>query len=186
VRILLPRVTDLEDVLRARAVLAGLAAELGLADLPQLGVMIETPAAAVLADQLAEAADFFSLGSNDLTQYTLAVDRTNSAVALRLDDFHPAVLRLIASAVEGAARHGRWVGLCGAMASDPLAAPLLIGLGVTEWSVSPGMVAELKQTVRQLSLAACREAALGALKLTSGAAVRNHLRGLWPWLEPQA
>ena len=185
VRILLPMVTDLDDVIRTRQMLEALAAELGLVELPQLGVMIETPAAALLSDQLAEVADFFSLGSNDLTQYTLAADRTNSAVALRLDDFHPAVLRLIHTAARGAADHGRWVGLCGGMASDPLAAPLLIGLGVTELSASPGMVAELKQTVRLLSLGACQEAARHALRLTSGLAVRNHLRSVWPWLDPQ-
>jgi phosphocarrier protein FPr/phosphocarrier protein len=182
VRLLLPMVTDLDDLLGSRRILDELAAELGLDACPQLGVMIETPAAALLADQLAATADFFSLGSNDLTQYTLAMDRTNSAVARRLDDCHPAVLRLIATAAEGAARHGRWVGLCGAMASDPLAVPLLLGLGVTELSVSPAQIAGIKQVVRRLELGACREAARQALALASAAEVRNHLRNVWPWL----
>ena len=184
VRLLLPMVTDLDDLQRTRRILDDLAAELGLDACPQLGVMIETPAAAVLADQLAASADFFSLGSNDLTQYTLAMDRTNSAVARRLDDCHPAVLRLIATATEGAARHGRWVGLCGGMASDPLAVPLLLGLGVTELSVSPAQIAGIKQVVRRLELGACREAARRALALASAGAVRNHLRSVWPWLDP--
>ena len=183
VRIMLPMVTDLDDVLRAREVLRAEASGLGVQP-PELGVMIETPAAAVLADQLAPEVDFLSLGTNDLTQYTLAMDRTNASVAARLDDLHPAVLRLVAQAAAGATRHGKWIGVCGGMASDPLAVPLLLGLGVTELSVGPGAVAEVKELVRRLDRLACADLAQRAQALPSAAAVRELVRtslaGLWP------
>jgi len=91
--------------------------------------MVETPSAAVLADQLAAEVDFLSLGTNDLTQYSLAMDRGNAAVAARLDDLHPAVIRLVAQAAAGATRQGKWIAVCGGMASDPVAVPLLVGWG---------------------------------------------------------
>lgn len=91
--------------------------------------MIEVPSAALLADQLAEHADFLSIGTNDLSQYALAMDRCHAGLADRIDALHPALLRLIAQTCAGAARHGRWVGVCGALASDPLATPVLVGLG---------------------------------------------------------
>ena len=139
-------------------------------------------AAAVLADQLAREADFFSIGSNDLTQYVLCMDRTNPALAARLDGLHPAVLRLLAQAAQGAASHGKWLGVCGAMASDPVAVPLLIGLGVTELSVSPAVIPEIKAVVRRLNVGECRAAAQAALQLTSADAVRAHVKEAWPWL----
>ncbi|HVO21662.1 MAG TPA: phosphoenolpyruvate--protein phosphotransferase [Anaeromyxobacter sp.] len=183
VRLMLPMVTDLEDVLRAREVLRAEASRLGVPP-PQLGVMVETPAAALLADQLAPEVDFLSLGTNDLTQYTLAMDRTNASVAARLDDLHPAVLRLVAQAAAGAARHGKWIGVCGGLASDPLAVPLLLGMGVTELSVGPGAVAEVKELVRRLDRRTCAELAQRAQALPSAAAVRELVRtslaGLWP------
>jgi phosphocarrier protein FPr/phosphocarrier protein len=101
--------------------------------MPPLGVMVETPAAAVMADALAAQCDFLSIGTNDLTQYTLAMDRGNPAVAGGIDGLDPAVLRLIGQTCTGAARHGTWVGVCGGLASDPLAVPILIGLGVSEF-----------------------------------------------------
>jgi phosphoenolpyruvate-protein kinase (PTS system EI component) len=149
-RILLPMVADVSDLLRVRCRLTELAAEAGITDLPQLGVMIEVPSAALLADQLSQHADFLSIGTNDLTQYTLARDRCNPELAAGLDPLHPAILRLIAQTTAGAARYNRWVGVCGAMASDLDAAPVLIGLGVTELSVSGSLVPELKARVRTL------------------------------------
>jgi phosphoenolpyruvate-protein phosphotransferase len=181
-RIMLPMVTDGEDVLQAREILALLAAEQGVAP-PPLGVMVETPAAAVLADQLAAHADFFSIGTNDLTQYTLAMDRANPSMASRLDDLHPAVLRMVARIVEGAAVHGRWVGVCGAMASDPIGAALLVGLGVSELSVSVATLAQVKQLVRRIDRRACAELARRALDLGSGPAVRAHVRQALPWVD---
>ncbi|WP_312491308.1 phosphoenolpyruvate--protein phosphotransferase, partial [Sphingomonas sp.] len=107
----------------------------------EVGVMIETPAAAISADILARKADFFSIGTNDLTQYTLAMDRGNAAVAAGVDGLHPAVLRLIGTTCDGAAKHGTPVGVCGSLAADRLAVPILLGLGVTELSAPPARVA---------------------------------------------
>jgi phosphoenolpyruvate-protein phosphotransferase len=180
VRILLPMVADVDDLLRVKTRLAELAAEMGIAELPQLGVMIEVPSAALLADQLAEHADFLSIGTNDLTQYTLARDRCNPDLAAGLDHLHPALLRLIAQTTAGAAKHGRWVGVCGAMASDLEAAPVLVGLGVTELSASPGLIPELKAKVRTLDQAMCRREVQSLLQLSSAAEVRARAREIWP------
>jgi len=179
-RILLPMVADVADLLRVRRQLEALAAEAGLATLPQLGVMIEVPSAALLAEQLARHADFLSIGTNDLTQYTLARDRCNPDFAAQLDPLHPAVLRLIAQTAAGGALHGRWVGVCGAMASDLEAVPVLLGLGVTELSVSPALIPELKARVRDLDLETCRREAQALLALASAEEVRARAREIWP------
>jgi len=175
-RILLPMVADVADLQRVRQRLDALAAELGVAERPQLGVMIEVPSAALLADQLAEYADFLSIGTNDLTQYTLAMDRCHPALAANLDALHPSLLRLIALTVHGAAKHGKWVGVCGALASDPQATPVLVGLGVTELSVSPQLVPEIKDTVRRLDSTACQQLALDLQSLNSAQQVRARLQ----------
>jgi len=179
-RIMLPMVTDAEELSLVRKRLDALAAEMGLTERPSLGVMVEVPSAALLADQLARHADFLSLGTNDLTQYALAMDRCHPAFAEKLDGLHPAVLRLIAKTVEGASRHGKWVGICGALASDLDALPVLVGLGVTELSVSSGVVAEAKARVRTLDYEACRRHALTLLNLTSAKEIRARARALWP------
>ena len=175
-RILLPMVADVADLQRVRQRLDALAAELGVSERPQLGVMIEVPSAALLADQLAEHADFLSIGTNDLTQYTLAMDRCHPALAANLDALHPSLLRLIALTVHGAAKHGKWVGVCGALASDPQATPVLVGLGVTELSVSPQLVPEIKDTVRRLDSSACQQLALDLQSLNSAQQVRARLQ----------
>lgn len=179
-RILLPMVTEVDELLHIRQRLDALAAELGLEERPQLGVMIEVPAAALLAEQLAEHADFLSIGTNDLSQYTLAMDRDHAGLAARVDALHPALLRLIAQTCAGAARHGRWVGVCGALASDPLATPVLIGLGVRELSVSPPQVGEIKDRVRHLDAAQCQRISTDLLNLASAAAVRQACHQHWP------
>jgi multiphosphoryl transfer protein len=186
VKIMLPMITDLAEITQTRAMLDRLAREMGITERVQLGVMIETPSAAVLADQLAQEADFFSVGTNDLTQYALCMDRVNPALAARLDGLHPAVLRLIEQAAQGAAQHGKWLGVCGAMASDPVAVPLLIGLGVTELSASAAVIPEIKAVVRRVSLAECRAAAQAALQLTSAEAIRAYVKATWPWLDAKA
>ena len=155
-----------------QALLDRLFAELGITTAVQLGIMVETPAAAVTADLLAREADFLSVGTNDLTQYTLAMDRANPAVASALDGLHPAVLRLIGETCRGGAAHGRWTGVCGGLASDPLAVPILLGLGVTELSTAPVMVPTIKALVSDVTLAACRDHAAAALACTSAAEVR--------------
>ncbi|HXU70816.1 MAG TPA: phosphoenolpyruvate--protein phosphotransferase [Polyangia bacterium] len=179
-RILLPMVADAGEIVAVRRRLETLASEAGVGELPQLGVMIEVPSAAVLADQLAQHADFLSLGTNDLTQYVLAMDRCHPGLAARLDGLHPAVLRLVAQSVEGAARHDKWVGVCGALASDLEAVPVLVGLGVRELSVSPSIIPELKERVRSLDAAMCRTEARALLDLHSPNDVRARIRALWP------
>jgi phosphoenolpyruvate-protein phosphotransferase len=138
----------------------------------ELGVMVETPAAAMTADLLARRASFLSIGSNDLTQYALAMDRGNAAVAAGVDGLHPAVLRLIARTCNDARDHGTLVAVCGGLAADPLAVPILVGLGVRELSVPPARVAATKALVGQLTLKACQALAAEALTLHSAAAVR--------------
>ncbi len=179
-RILLPMVSEVDELLHIRQRLDELCAELELTQRPELGVMIEVPAAALMAEQLAEHADFLSIGTNDLSQYTLAMDRDHAGLAARVDAMHPALLRLIAQTCIGAAKHGRWVGVCGALASDPLATPVLIGLGVSELSVSPPQIAEIKDRVRHMDAAQCRQLSLGLLNLSSAKAVRQACQHHWP------
>ena len=179
-RILLPMVSEVDELLQIRQRLDELCAELELTQRPELGVMIEVPAAALMAEQLAEHADFLSIGTNDLSQYTLAMDRDHAGLAARVDALHPALLRLIAQTCAGAAKHGRWVGVCGALASDPLATPVLIGLGVSELSVSPPQIGEIKDRVRHLDAAQCRQRSLELLDLSSAKAVRQACQHHWP------
>jgi len=179
-KIMLPMISDVAELVEIRRRLAALAAEMKIAQLPQLGVMIEVPSAAVLADQLAQHADFLSIGTNDLTQYTLAMDRCHPSLAAKLDGLHPAVLRLIAQTVAGAAKHQKWVGVCGELASDLEAVPVLVGLGVAELSVTPSAVPDVKARVRGLSHDACRREAAAMLDFTSPAEVRARVRELWP------
>ena len=176
-RALLPMVTDLEEVERARDMLNVAAQSLGR-PMPALGVMIETPASALRVAQLATVADFFSIGTNDLSQYTLAMDRGHPELAARLDALHPAVLRLIAMTVEGAARLGRSVSVCGALAGDDDALPILVGLGIRELSVTVSAIPRIKRRVRALDTAACVRAAGRALEARDAAAVRALAREL--------
>ncbi|ACC69488.1 phosphoenolpyruvate--protein phosphotransferase [Paraburkholderia phymatum] len=180
VRILLPMVTDAGELVRLRRRIDELAAALGRTERIEVGAMIEVPSAALLADQLAEHADFLSIGTNDLTQYTLAMDRCQPDLAAQADGLHPAVLRLVSVAVQGAEKHGKWVGVCGALAGDPLAVPLLVGLGVTELSVDPVSVPGIKARVRKLDYRLCHQRALDALALESAQAVRALSREIWP------
>jgi phosphocarrier protein FPr/phosphocarrier protein len=135
--------------------------------------MVETPAAAVIADLIAAEADFLSIGTNDLAQYALAMDRTSPHLAAQVDAMHPAVLRLVQQAAAGGARHGRVVSVCGGLASELAAAPILIGLGVTELSASPAIVPELKAAIRELTMAQCRDLADRALIQASAVDVRT-------------
>ncbi|WP_454564293.1 phosphoenolpyruvate--protein phosphotransferase [Pseudomonas sp. AIG] len=174
--IMLPMVTQLSELRLARQMLDEEIVALGLTQRPKLGIMIEVPAAALMADLFAPLVDFFSIGTNDLTQYTLAMDRDHPRLASQADSFHPAVLRLIATTVKAAHVHGKWVGVCGAMASERLAVPLLLGLGVDELSVSVPMIAPVKATVRELELADCQIIAQQVLGLESAGQVREALQ----------
>ncbi|HNW43725.1 MAG TPA: phosphoenolpyruvate--protein phosphotransferase, partial [Elusimicrobiales bacterium] len=155
VRIMFPMITGIEEYRAARAIVLAEARQLGLAPVP-VGIMIEVPAAAVLAEVFAREADFFSIGTNDLTQYTLAMDRGHPKLAGKADALHPAVLRLISMVAEAAHTHGKHVAVCGGLAGDPLGFPLLLGLGVTELSVSAPAVPAVKAAVRALKLEDCR------------------------------
>ena len=172
-RIMLPMVNDLGELRAVRAVAAECARELGRTALPPIGVMVETPAAALLSGQLAGEADFLSIGTNDLSQYTLAIDRAHPELAERLDALHPAVLRMIAMVAKAGRAAGKSVSVCGAMGSDVDALPILIGLGVHEISATPAMVPRLKRTVRLLDAAQCRELAMRALEQQTAAQVRE-------------
>jgi multiphosphoryl transfer protein len=178
-RLMLPMVSTVDEVRRAKAILAEAAKDVNAATATaprmQVGIMIEVPAAAIGADLLAREVDFFSIGTNDLTQYLFAADRTNPELGPLADSLHPALLRLIDQVVKAAHEHRRWVGVCGEMASDLWAVPLLVGLGVDELSVHPPMVARIKAIVRQLSAAECATMAAAALKLEGGEAVRHLL-----------
>lgn len=174
--IMLPMVTQLSELRLARQMLNEEILALGLTQRPKLGIMIEVPAAALMADLFAPLVDFFSIGTNDLTQYTLAMDRDHPRLASQADSFHPSVLRLIAMTVKAAHAHGKWVGVCGAMASERLAVPLLLGLGVDELSVSVPMIAPVKATVRELALADCQIIAQQVLGLESAGQVREALQ----------
>jgi len=171
--ILLPMVCDVSEVRRARELIAHVHAELQRSDLGPigLGVMVETPAAAVLAAELAEQADFLSIGTNDLTQYVLAADRTDPAVAEWYQPLHPAVLRLVAATVEAANRAGKWAAICGEVAADPLAAPLFVGMGVRELSMAPASIPAVKQAIRRLRKADAASLLSEALKSKEAAEV---------------
>ena len=171
IRIMLPMVDGLADLRAAREIVEK--ERLDLAAPPvEVGIMVEVPSAAVMADQLAGEADFFSIGTNDLTQYTLAVDRLHPTLGARSDALDPAVLRLIDMTVKAAHARGRWVGVCGNMAADPMAAPILLGLGVDELSVSIPNVAALKAQIRALSMAEAERVARLALGCATAAEVR--------------
>jgi multiphosphoryl transfer protein len=163
-------------VSKARLALAAEGVAAPAEDALEVGIMIEVPAAALTAARLAPAVDFFSVGTNDLTQYTLAADREVSAVAGLNDALHPAVLTLIAHAAGAAAEAGRWTGVCGELAADPLAVALLLGLGVRELSVSAAAVASVKEIVRATDLEVAAELARQALDLPSAHAVRDFMR----------
>ena len=171
-RIMVPMISSVAELRAVRARAHAVASELHHAAPFELGVMIETPAAALLADRLAADADFFSVGTNDLTQYTLAMDRTNPLVAAQVDAFHPAVLSLIASAASAAAGSGRSIGACGGLASDPFGAVLLVGLGIDELSVAPAAIAAVKSRLRGITIDQCRALADRALAQDSAGAVR--------------
>ncbi|TCP71007.1 phosphoenolpyruvate--protein phosphotransferase [Sphingomonas sp. PP-CE-1G-424] len=179
-RIMVPMIASLAELRAVRTALDAAAAAIGHTEHVALGIMIETPAAAVTADLLASEADFLSIGTNDLTQYALAMDRGNPAVASDLDGLHPAVLRLIARTCEGGAVHGKWTGVCGGLASDPLAVPILIGLGVSELSSAPALVPEIKALVATLTIDACRAHAAAAMNCISAADVRTLAREFRP------
>jgi len=169
--IMFPMITSVAELLALRERCDAVRVSLDAPAVP-IGIMIEVPAAAVQAHALAKHADFFSVGTNDLTQYALAIDRQNPELASEADSMHPAVLRLIAMTVEGARQQDRWVGVCGGLAGDPFGAALLTGLGVTELSMTPRDLPAVKARLRSSELPALQALAARALAVESAADVR--------------
>lgn len=171
-RIMFPMVSDLTELQEARKIVDAVTASVGIAPL-EIGIMVEVPSAALMADQFAPYVDFFSIGTNDLTQYTLAVDRMHPSLAKLSDGLHPAVLRLIDKTVQAAHAAGKWVGVCGELAADPQAVPILIGLGVDELSVSSRAVPTVKAQIRTIAQANAKQIAQRALACATASAVRQ-------------
>ncbi|HUX37883.1 MAG TPA: phosphoenolpyruvate--protein phosphotransferase [Rectinemataceae bacterium] len=179
-RIMFPMISTVEELDQAQELLSVARAECArrghaMADRVRTGIMIEVPSAAIASDILAQRCDFFSIGTNDLTQYTLAVDRGNERVASLHDPFHPSVLRLIRTTIENGRKAGIPVGLCGEMAADPAAALLLLGLGLGEFSMSSQSVLAVKRLIRSVTMAEAREVAEEAMTMRTSAGVRGFL-----------
>ncbi len=174
-RIMFPMVSDIAELRQARALIEALRAELNAPEV-QTGIMMEVPSAALMADVFAPEIDFFSIGTNDLTQYTLAMDRGNPALASRHDGLHPAVLRLIAMTIDAAHKHGKRADICGELGSDPAAIPILLGLGMDELSVSIPSVPTVKAQVRSLKINELQSLAREALNCSTAQQVRELVR----------
>jgi phosphocarrier protein FPr len=172
IQIMFPMIATLDDWSQARAMAEAVRQELNAAPIP-MGIMIEVPSAVVLADQFAQEVDFFSIGTNDLTQYVLAMDRLHPQLAKQADGLHPAVLRMIDQTVRAAQSAGKWVGVCGGIAGDPQGATILTGLGVSELSVSVPSIAEVKAHVRSRSLGEMQQIARQALQCRTAVEVRS-------------
>jgi len=161
IKIMVPMISGLSEWRRFKSLFAEVRQQLTAANVPmagrvETGIMVEIPAAAVQADRFAREVDFFSIGTNDLVQYTVAADRMNEKVAGLYDYFHPAVIRLVKRVIDASRERGIWTGMCGSMAGDPLAVPLLIGLGLHEFSMSPASLLAVKRRVGQLDQGECR------------------------------
>lgn len=171
-RIMFPMIGRVEEWRAAKAILDEVKAVHPCANL-QVGIMIEVPSAALLAPILAQEVDFFSIGTNDLTQYTLAIDRGHPILSAEADGLHPSILQLVDHTVKAAHKHGKWVGICGELAADPKAVPILMGLGVDELSMSPNSIPLVKAQIRTLNYSQVQALAKRALECESATAVRQ-------------
>lgn len=180
-KIMLPMVSNIDEILKAKTILDEAKHILRkegkeFREDIDMGIMVEVPSAVILADTFAKNVDFFSIGSNDLTQYTLAVDRGNEKVSHIYDHLDPSVLKLIKIAVEAAHSNGIWVGVCGEIASDLLAIPLLVGLKIDEFSVSPSLIPQVKNIIRGITFTESLQIAENALNMESCRNVREYLK----------
>lgn len=180
VKIMFPMISNYEEIKRINLIFEKTKNELRAKKIDfdeeiQFGIMVETPSAALLSPHLAHQVDFFSIGSNDLTQYTLAVDRGNEKISQLFDHFHPAVLQLIKQIIDAGHQAHIWVGLCGELAADPLAIPLLIGMGIDELSMNPGSIPRAKMVVRAITIPECEEIAKVALRFRTPLEVKRYL-----------
>ena len=180
IKLMFPMVTSVREVRTAKQLVQEVQAELTESKIEfepkiAIGIMVETPAAVIMSDLLAKEVDFFSIGTNDLSQYIMAADRTNPKVAALADAYEPAVLRMICQTVDAAHNAGITVSVCGQLASDPIAVPILLGLGVDELSVNPPAIPKIKAKIRSLSKSAVRAISSAVLELDSASAVRNYV-----------
>jgi phosphotransferase system enzyme I (PtsI) len=190
IKIMYPMISNLEELLKANELLEQCKAELrakgqAFDEDIDVGIMIEVPSAALTAHLLAPHADFFSLGTNDLVQYTLAVDRVNERIAYLYQPTHPAIVRLIKNTVDVGHQHGIWTGICGEMAGNPVMVPLLIGLGVDEFSVSSSLVPVVKDVIRKLRFSEAEALADSVLRQESAVDVMNQCRELVGRVAPE-
>ncbi|WP_169085185.1 phosphoenolpyruvate--protein phosphotransferase [Paenibacillus sp. PL91] len=179
-KVMFPMISGLEEWRKAKGIFEEVREQLRLEAIPmaekiEVGIMIEIPSAALQADRFAKEVDFFSIGTNDLVQYTLAVDRMNEKVSYLYDYFHPAVIQLIKQVIDASDRQGKWTGMCGSMAGDPLAAPLLMGLGLHEWSMSPSAIQKIKRQIINLNRNDCKELVERILDMDTPTEVRRAL-----------
>ncbi|NQS92336.1 MAG: phosphoenolpyruvate--protein phosphotransferase, partial [Chloroflexi bacterium] len=184
-KLMFPMVASVQDVKDITAVLDECKEELraegfDVAEKMDIGIMIEIPSAAIMADQLAEVVDFFSIGTNDLSQYTMAADRTNAQVAPLASGFQPAVFRLIKNVIDAAHEKGKWVGLCGEMAGELLAIPILLGLGLDEFSMNPPAIPFAKRLIRSISMEHARQVAEVAINLQGDREIRDYVQEVVP------
>src|SRR6185437_3630010 len=176
IKIMLPMISSIEEYREVRQIFTEIKEQNGITADIELGIMVEVPSVALMSDVFAEEVAFFSIGTNDLSQYILAIDRENSRLAAQIDHLHPAVIRSIDMVIKGAKPFNRPVSVCGLMASEKLAIPLLIGLGIDQLSMSANLVAENKAFIRNLNYSECVDAALHCLELSGAFEVRQHLR----------
>ncbi len=180
-KIMYPMISGLEELQQANQCLEEVKQQLRRKRMPfdeqmEVGAMIEVPSAALSCDLLAKEVQFFSIGTNDLIQYTLAVDRANEKIAYLYEPTHPAVLRLVKQIIDTGHRAGIWVGMCGEMAGDPTFALLLLGLGLDEFSVPPVLVPEVKRLIRSVTYERAKEVAEVALQLKTGRDIERFLQ----------
>jgi phosphotransferase system enzyme I (PtsI) len=184
-KLMFPMVATVKDVMDSRALLEECRAEIinegyEVAEKMEVGIMVEVPSAAIIADQLAKVVDFFSIGTNDLSQYTLAADRTNAQVAPIAGGFQPAVFRLIKGVIDAAHENGKWVGLCGEMAGELIAIPILLGLGLDEFSMNPPVIPFAKRLIRSISYQQAQKVAEKALRLDGDQEIRQYVQEVIP------
>ena len=189
VKMMYPMISGLDELNQANALLEESKAELRKEGVPfdeqlEVGAMIEIPSAALAAESLAKRVKFFSVGTNDLIQYSLAVDRLNERIAHLYEPTHPAIIRLIKMTADAGTRHGVWTGVCGEMAGDPVLTPLLLGLGVTELSAAPGTVPQIKYLIRRLKMKEARELADFALNCESASEILARCKKLTAQVAP--
>ena len=183
VRIMFPMISTVQEIRRAREMVSRAKTDLDARALPydpdiKIGIMIEVPAAAVLAEQMAGEADFLSIGTNDLIQYLLAVDRDNAAVAPLYQQFNPAVLRTIRHIIDAGHKKGVWVGMCGEMAGDPLATVLLVGMGIDELSVIPSVLPEIKKIILSIKHKEAKRVADKVLTMSTEQEIKDHMSSI--------